>query len=95
MSEDMVPVGALRKAEAERDAFKDLAERAVVMTALGRFGPLCAGRTMQVEVGTSSYEFRMVTRDGGVLGAELVPDTEPAPKKGKGLAALFPTGGAR
>lgn len=95
MSGEMVPVGALRKAEAERDAYKDLAERALVMTAIGGFGPACVGKRLRLTVGLATYEYQIVNR-AGVLGAEIVvPGQDPAPKKGRGLAALIPTGGAR
>lgn len=56
-----------RKTCAERDAYKDLAERAIVATAMLQYGPLCSGKVVRL----GDYYYRIRQTDGS-LSAELI-----------------------
>jgi hypothetical protein len=56
-----------KKTLAERDSYKDLAERAIVAMAMLQYGPLCSGKVVAI----SGYYWRISQTDGK-FSAELI-----------------------
>lgn len=56
-----------RKKCAECEAYKDLAESAIVATARFQYGAACVGKVVSIR----GYYYKIVSRDG-ILGANLI-----------------------
>lgn len=56
------------KTVAERDAFRDLAEHAIIATAVLQYGPICAGKV----VNCRGYYYRIVKNENGALSVSLL-----------------------
>jgi hypothetical protein len=55
------------KVVAERDAFRDLAESAIIAAAVVKYGPLCSGKVVNIR----GYYYRIILNNGA-LTANLI-----------------------